>query len=51
MRNLKYKGVSVSVGHYLEWRNPSTMVKTDISPPLRAVDYKLPQNVWYYEEY
>lgn len=52
-KKLKYDifGISEAFNHALEWqsRGADSMIKRDVSPALRATDYKCPKYVWYNE--
>ena len=43
-------GISESFNHALEWRTRGGMIQKEISPALRATDYKCPKYVWYCED-
>lgn len=42
-------GISEAFNHALEWRSRGAdgMIRRDVSPALRATDYKCPKYVWY----
>ena len=43
----KYYGISEAFNHALEWSAGNGMIRRDVSPALRATDYKCPKIVWY----
>lgn len=51
MKERKYDffGISEAFNHALEWRSrgADSMIRRDVSPALRATDYKCPKYVWY----
>jgi hypothetical protein len=48
--NYRFIGISEAFNHALEWRSRGVgMIQRDVSPALRATDYKCPKYVWYEE--
>ena len=49
---MKIYGISEAFGRALEWRHrgADSMIQRNVSPALRATDYKCPKYVWMYEE-
>lgn len=47
--NEDFFGISEAFNHALEWRSrgADSMIRRDVSPALRATDYKCPKYVWY----
>jgi hypothetical protein len=48
MSKYKIYGISEAFNHALEWRarGADSMIQRNVSPALRATDYKCPKYVW-----
>jgi hypothetical protein len=48
MSKYKIYGISEAFNHALEWRSrgADSMIQRNVSPALRATDYKCPKYVW-----
>lgn len=48
---IEFYGISEAFNHALEWRSrgADNMIQRNVSPALRATDYKCPKYVWLIE--